>query len=54
MDDIKRELELGSNFQILIRDSDGRDVGHENWEEYQKLRNDGSVLFVITCTEDNL
>lgn len=45
---IKGALELPSDCQICIRDKNGKDVTHDNWEDYHKKRDEGSIWFIIT------
>lgn len=51
---IKGALELPSDCQICIRDKNGKDVTHDNWEDYHKKRDEGSIWFIITPAEDAL
>jgi len=49
---IKGALELPLDRQIRIQDKNGKDITHGNWEDYHKMRDEGSVWFIITRAED--
>lgn len=48
MTTIKSAMELPLNGQIRIQDRGGKDITHDNWKGYHKLRDEGSVWFIIT------
>ena len=41
-------MELPLDGQIRIQDRGGTGITHSNWEVYHKLRDEGSVWFIIT------
>ena len=45
-------MELPLNGQIRIQDRGGNDITQQNWEIYHRLRDEGSVWFIITLVED--
>ena len=48
MTTIKSAMELPLDVQIRIQDRGGTGITHSNWEVYHKLRDEGSVWFIIT------
>jgi hypothetical protein len=49
---IKGALELPLSCQIRIQDKSGKDITHGNWEDYHKMRDEGSVWFIITLARE--